>query len=249
MYYEVKIKKNIYNCYYETRGNKKHTPLIILHGWGLDSSSYSNIVDELHYYVILVDFLGFGKSDKPITPLQLGDYVSQINQLVIKLKLNNYILMGHSFGGRVAIKYNYYFETNKIILVDSAGIKNRSLKLKFKILKYKFKKKLYFIISKKKYNKLITCSGSKDYKTLSPIMKQTMSKVIKEDLKKYCKTKNNKVVILWGINDEETPLRYGYTFYNLYKNARLIVFYKSDHFPYLREREKFIRVINSVNND
>ena len=58
-------------------------------------------------------------------------------------------------------------------------------------------------------------------------MKQTMNKVIKEDLKKYCLHRRTKTLLLWGINDSETPLKDGYTFYNLYEQSRMIIFYKS----------------------
>ena len=76
-----------------------------------------------------------------------------------------------------------------------------------------------------------------------------MNKVIKVDLKKYCKKNRTKTYILWGINDDETPINDGYTFYNLFFNSKFITFYKSGHFPFLDEEEKFIRIINGVIND
>ena len=79
-------------------------------------------------------------------------------------------------------------------------------------------------------------------------MKQTMNKVIKVDLKKYCHSPT-KTLILWGINDTETKINDAYTFYNIFKNARLIQFYHSSHFPFLTEEKKFIRVVNEVLDD
>lgn len=249
MYCEVKIKNKVYKSYYETYGSDKCDPLVLLHGWGVDSKIFDNIINDLNYYIIKIDFLGFGLSSDPILPLSLEDYVSQVEQTINFLKLKNITMLGHSFGGRVAIKYNYYYNLNNLILVDSAGIKRRNISLKLKIIKYKILKKIYYIFSKKKYNKLIKTSGSRDYKILSPIMKQTMNKVIKVDLKKYCKKNRTKTYILWGINDDETPINDGYTFYNLFFNSKFITFYKSGHFPFLDEEEKFIRIINGVIND
>jgi len=246
MFCKVKIKEKDYSCYYETYGDETKPPLVLLHGWGVDSSIFKNIIPKLNYYCILIDFIGFGKSDEPKECFTIDDYVMQVHLMVNCLKIRNFTLLGHSFGGRVAIKYNYYYNINNLILSDSAGIKKISKTLKRKIFKYKIKKKFYYIFSKKKYKDLIEKSGSRDYKVLSPIMKQTMNKVIKEDLKKYCIHRRTKTMILWGINDTETPLKDGYTFYNLYENSRMVIFYKSGHFPHLDEADKFIRVINDV---
>ena len=248
MFCKVKIKNNNYNCYYETYNDELKTPLVILHGWGVDSTIFNNIIKELNYYIIVIDFLGFGQSDNVITPLSLEDYVSQVNQVIKKLKLKDYYMLGHSFGGRVAIKYNYYYDIRGLILVDSAGIRHNTLKLKSKVLKYKVKKGIYKIFNKTKYQKLVNESGSRDYKVLSSVMKQTMNKVIKIDLKKYCFSPT-KTFILWGINDNETRIEDAYIFYNLFKDARLIQFYHSGHFPFLDEKKKFVRVINEVIDD
>lgn len=249
MFCKVKINNQTYNSYYETYGSKENNPLVILHGWGIDSSSFKEVINNLNYYVILIDFIGFGKSDEPIIPFSLEDYVSQVAQTISYLKIKDFILLGHSFGGRVAIKYNYYYNLNKLILVDSAGIKHKTLSLYKKIIKYKILKKIYYLFNKPKYNYLIKNSGSRDYKVLPPIMKQTMNKVIKEDLKKYCKSNKTPTFILWGVNDLETPLSDCYIFHKLFFKCRLVIFYKSGHFPYLDEKEKFIRVINGVIND
>lgn len=249
MYCKVKIKNENYNCYFDTNNKKNKQPLILLHGWGVSSSEFKDIIDNLNYYVIMIDFIGFGKSDDPKQPFTLDDYISQLHQMINYLQLNNVILLGHSFGGRVAIKYNYYYDIKKLILVDSAGINNKKLKTYYQIYKYKLLKNIYKIIDKEKYNKLITSSGSRDYKILSPIMKQTMNNILKQDLKKYCKNTKTKTLILWGLYDNETPVKNGYTYLNLFYNARIIIFYNSFHFPYVTEQEKFINAINSGYND
>jgi pimeloyl-ACP methyl ester carboxylesterase len=249
MFCSIKLKNNDYQCYYETYGSKDKEPLVLLHGWGVDSSIFSNIISQLDYYVVVLDFLGFGKSDTPLIPLTLEDYVNQVAQVMEKLNLKNITMLGHSFGGRIAIKYNYYYNLSNLILVDSAGIKKFNYKLRKKIIKYKLLKKYYYIFSKKKYQKLVETSGSRDYKILSPIMKQTMNKVINVDLRKYCKKTRTKTLILWGVNDQETPLQDGYIFYKCFYRSRIILFYKSGHFPSLDEKDKFIRIINGVKDD
>ena len=72
-------------------------------------------------------------------------HVLQVYLMLEHLKIKNFTLLGHSFGGRVAIKYNYYYNINHLILSDSAGIRNINKALKTKIIKYKLLKKIYYI--------------------------------------------------------------------------------------------------------
>ena len=249
MYCKVEIKNESYNCFYDANDNGRKQPLVLLHGWGVDSEIFNNIKDKLNYYVIVIDLIGFGKSDKPKEPFTLEDYVNQLHQMIRKLKLENIILLGHSFGGRVAIKYNYYYNVKKLILVDSAGIKKRSLNLYYNIIKYKLLKRIYKITNIEKYHKLIKTSGSDDYRKLSPIMKRTMTNILKEDLKKYCKITRIRVQIFWGLYDNQTPIKDAYKFINLFYDSRLLIFYSSGHFPHLTESEKFINAINCDYNE
>ena len=130
MYY---IHNNL-NVYYEKLGRGKE--IILLHGWAANNNIYKKIVDRLvsKYSVYLIDLPGFGKSidlDKEYT---LDDYVLFLKKFIETLKIDNPILIGHSFGGRIAIKFSSLYKVNKLILVDSAGIRHRSMSLYKKII-------------------------------------------------------------------------------------------------------------------
>ena len=181
------IYKNL-EINYEVHGTK--TPIILLHGWGTNINTFNNLINYLKddYTVYAIDLPGFGKSNEPKFPFKLDDYVRFLEIYIKELQIENPIILGHSFGGRIAIKYASKNQNiSKLILVDSAGIKKRlTLKKKFQIIKYKFLK-MYYRKTKNvtKYNQLIKVSGSPDYASATNVMKGTMIKVIKEDLKRY----------------------------------------------------------------
>ncbi len=117
-------------------------------------------------------------------------------------------------------------DIDKLVLISSAGIKPRfSLRVKFKVWKYKFYKK----IGSRKAEKC----GSRDYKILSPIMKATFNNIIREDLTKICPNINTKTLIIFGDKDRETPLYMGKKLRKLIPNSRLIVIKGGDHFSYI----------------
>lgn len=155
-------------------------------------------------------------------------------------------MLGHSFGGRIAIKYaSKYQNLSKLILVDSAGIKKKiSLKKKWQILRYKWLKYYYKkTVQIEKYNQLIQESGSSDFVAASNVMKGTMTKVIKEDLRKNLKHIQVETLLIWGKDDKETPYQDAIYMNKKIKNSGLVTFENVGHFPYLERKQYFHIVI------
>lgn len=229
---------------YEIIGDKGKD-LVLLHGWGVNSQTFDKLVEGLksHYRIINIDLIGFGMSDEPINAFSLDDYVDMLHSLLNHLKIKKPIILGHSFGGRIAIRYSNQYLVESLILVSAAGIKHSSIKTKYKIYRYKFLKFIYKIFNKKKLLNLLKTSGSDDYKNASNVMKKTMSNIINIDLKNEIKSINCNTLLLWGYKDNITPLSDGIYMNNNIVNSKLIIFYNSGHFPYLEEESKFIKSI------
>lgn len=219
-------------------------PIILLHGWGTNKNTFTNLCNEIKtkYEVHLIDLIGFGKSDEPYKVLTLDDYVYFLCDYIKRNNIKNPIILGHSFGGRIAIKYTSLFNNvDKLILVDSAGIKKkRNIKKWISIKKYKLKK-WFFKLTKntKAYEKLINSSGSYDYKNASDIMKGTLSKIVNEDLRKHLKDISTETLIIWGKDDKETPYKDALLMNKLLKNSGLVSFDNTGHFPYLENKKEF----------
>lgn len=238
MYYNY----NGMNLYYEIKGSGY--PIVFLHGWGKDSNEFKDIKIDDHK-IILVDFLGFGKSSELVYPFKLLDYIKSLHELLQYINVEHPILVGHSFGGRVAILYSYYYPTTKIVLVNSAGIRpKRNLKYYVSIYRYKILKKLFYYTSKEKYD-IIRNKGNEEYIVLNDTMRETFSNIVNLDLKKYLKEITTPTLILSSLNDKIIPLKDGQLMNKLLVNSKLIVFYKSNHFIYLDEKKKFLKVLNN----
>lgn len=112
--------------YYEVAGSGE--PVLLLHGWANDVETLRplmGMVKEMGFRVYSVDLPGFGLSDTPEGPWGVDEYVNFVLKLLDELALDRVSIIGHSFGGRIAIKLaaNDPIRINKLILVDSAGIK------------------------------------------------------------------------------------------------------------------------------
>jgi pimeloyl-ACP methyl ester carboxylesterase len=208
----------------------------------------------------------------------MQNYVDAVKELLTKLNIKKIDIVCHSFGGRVALMLTQSteqktFEIENLVLVAPAGIKKTfSLKRFFKIRKYKllkfmyktfgdnnqknnsnksFKQKKFLINLKQK----IENAGSIEYKSLSPIMKQTFINIVNKKLNYTLKNINaKKVLIIGGKTDDAVPLSSIKKIYNgisknkFFKNKSNKLIYlnifKTGHFCYLEESEKFNNLIN-----
>lgn len=224
--------------YYEKQGNKKRS-IVILPGWGNTRNTFQNMIDNLkeNFTIYCIDYPGFGKSPPFQKEKTIYDYAEIIKDFLESLSITNPIIIAHSFGGRITaiLQGKYNIPIQKIILIDVAGIKrHKSIKLWLKEKIYKILKKGTQILHNKKLEeKLRTTFSSNDYKELSPNMRKTFQNIIQEDLSSYYKKTTSDVLILWGEQDQDTPLKDAYYLNKNIKNSALIIFQKAGHFAYL----------------
>lgn len=224
--------------YYETYGNSNKT-ILILPGWGNTRSTFINIINLLKdkYKIYIIDYPFFGNSPLPNKELTIYDYSELIYNFIIHNKINNPIIIAHSFGGRIASILSNKIKVNKLILIDVAGIKRFNLKVFMKNKVYKLLKLLTYLLPKsiqlKVRNTLLLKFSSTDYLNIPSIMKNTFKNIIKEDLRKYYKSIKTETLIIWGEKDLDTPLKDGIYLNKIIKNSGLIIYKNSNHFSYL----------------
>ena len=231
------------NLYYEKHGNGKKS-IVILPGWGDTRKTFSYMISFLEKYftVYIFDYPGFGNSNFPEADLTIYDYSDIIYNFIKFIKVDDPVLIGHSFGGRIIITllgyYNYNF--SNVILINSAGIKPRkTLKNKIRNIGYKLLQKVASILPKKlreRYRKyLFNKFASDDYKILNDNMKKTFKNIVNEDLKVFIKSIKSRVLIIWGNKDDATPVSNAYEMNKLINESELIVLDNVSHFSYLEK--------------
>ena len=231
--------------------------VLLLHGWGSNIKLFNGIIKNLSktHTVYALDMPGFGESDEPKEAWNVDDYVDFVIKFINEMKITKLSLLGHSFGGRVIIKMvnreNLDFQIDKLILVDSAGIKPVSSNKKtFKGQLYKFLKKivgskLIRKIFPEALNKLKCKFGSEDYKNATPIMRDTLVKVVNEDLKDLLPNIKNSTLLIWGDKDEATPISDAYTMNKLIKDSGIVTVEGAGHYSFLESPVLVNSVLNS----
>ena len=209
--------------------------LILLHGWGMNLETFDNLCRELSedFTVYQIDLPGFGLSDIPYA-FTIDDYVEIINKFINELKIINPVILGHSFGGRIAIKYASIYDVDKLILVSTPGIKEKfSIKKYIKIKIYKFFKKLKFNFN----------MGSNDYRNANSILKKVLVMAVNYDLTESLLKINVPTLLIYGQKDKTVPLYIGKKLNQLIKGSGLVVVPNCSHFPYVEKFRYFIIVL------
>lgn len=179
------------------------------------------------YRVTMVDLYGFGATPHPENPLTLDDYAQAIIDIIRYYKMSYVVLVGHSFGGKVALrtarKYGQFIE--KLVLIDASGIKpRRTISYYAAVMRYKILKKL---------GKPAANCGSADYNAAKGYMRATFVKVVNTHLDKELPCITLPTLIIWGSSDTETPLYMGRKLARRLCNAKLVVLKGAGHFSYI----------------
>lgn len=236
---EKDIIVNGVKIHYRTGGSGD--PVILMHGWGCESSTlglFQRVAME-HNSFYNIDLPGFGKSDEPPTAWGIEEYTQMLEAFVNMLGLKNVIILGHSFGGRVAILYASRNPVKKLVLVDAAGVKpKRTLKYYMKVYSYKLAKWLYpTIVGRERANEIInnmrSRRGSYDYVNSSPIMRQVMVKVVNSDLRHVMPHIKAPTQLIWGESDTATPMRDARIMLRLIPDSGMVSFPGAGHFSFV----------------
>ncbi len=233
--------------------------ILVLHGWGGASDSWvevQEILAQKGYKVICPDFPGFGKTPPPIDPWDVGDYANLILNFTQKLGLDNFFLLGHSFGGRISIKFvtQYPDKIKILILCASAGIKPKP---GLKTIIIFWLAKIGNVIFAPKYLRRFKDSvrnffyfslRNRDYVKANGVMRKTIKKVLAEDLLPDLSKIKTKTLIVWGKIDKMVPLKYGYIFKEKIENSELEVLPKIGHSPHLEIPRKLAEIVSEFLN-
>lgn len=224
--------------------------VILLHGWGAGKESMMPIANLLKgsFHVIVPDFPGCGGSDEPTDPWNVSNYSEFLKEFISKIEIKPFAAIGHSNGGRVLIRScSDWFKPEKLILIDSAGIKKKHGPIYYiKVYGYKIGKAFLSLPVFKKTGlkeRLMKNAGSDDYKNSTPVMRATMSKLLAEDLTAKLKHIKCETLLIWGNEDTATPISQGRIMEKEIEGAGLVEI-NGGHFSYL---DNFAKAGGAIN--
>lgn len=233
------------NLYFEAYG--RGDPILFLHGWGADHQIWQPLLPHLSplpFQLLILDLPGFGQSVPLPKPFTLADYTQVAAAFAKELELSHLTLVGHSFGGKIAISYALNHPLKKLVLIDGAGIKRRGFKTRILLNAARS----FRLLDLKPLNLLRRRAApyfqAKDYRQISNAdLRDTFRLTVEEDLRNKIKNINTPTLLIWGGEDTETPLRDAAIMKKEIKKSILKIIPESGHFPFLDHPEVVAKLI------
>jgi pimeloyl-ACP methyl ester carboxylesterase len=222
-------------------------PVLVLHGWGASIDALGSIVAGLgeELELVAVDLPGFGESAPPPRGWSVPDYAAFVLALLRELGMERVSVLGHSFGGRIGI---VLAQTRpdvvaRLLLTGGAG------------LKPKRKPNYYGRVAVAKAGRVVGSVGgergrelqdrmrrrvaSTDWLEASEAMRDTFRLVIGEDLAPRLPEISRPTLLIWGEDDQDTPLWMGQELERRIPDAALITFAGAGHYAYAEKAGEF----------
>ncbi|TSC75715.1 MAG: hydrolase [Parcubacteria group bacterium Gr01-1014_30] len=237
--------------------------ILILHGWGSSAKNWGKIKEMLEIEglkVFLPDLPGFGQSPPLEETWAVEDYANWVKKYCKENNLSpkgeageeakpqrpQFFLMGHSFGGSIALKYSLMFpgDVKKLLLVAPAIIRVNDWKKEFMAKMAKAFNKFPFLPFHSEIRRAFYRFFVKsDYPGTKGPMRETYLKVVKQDFSNQLSSVSVPTVLIWGDKDNVTPFKFAHFVKAKIPGAELKVLEGIGHIPREEAPELFVRTI------
>jgi len=240
--------------HYQEAGDKDAPVALLLHGWAADIKSFAKLAEHLQkqFRVIRLDMPGFGGSEQPSPDWHIADYAQFVAHFATKINVQKIgLLVGHSFGGRVSIKAvaSGLLAPAQLVLLDSGGVQH-SRDARNQVYKAiaKTGKVVTMLPGLRKFQgklrrALYKSAGSTDYLNAG-VMKQIFLNTINEDLRADAAKIAIPTLLVWGANDDQTPVADGELLAEAIPGSHLQVVAGAGHYVQLDAPEKVQQFID-----
>ncbi len=223
--------------------------LFILHGWSIDPTTlqkWQHFCDLLEKKGIKTTILKLPGLSAPLNEVWgLPNYVEWLDDQLKDQK--DVVLLGHSFGGQIAIRYTAQFphKVQKLILLDSAGMRDHRLMPTVKRRVFYFAAKLgkIFFRSEVFRQLLYRLAQERDYQNAPPLLRRTMSTILDDEVIKDLPHVHALTLIIWGNDDQVTPLFMGQFYHQKIEGSQLQIIAQARHSPQYTHPEQLANLI------
>jgi pimeloyl-ACP methyl ester carboxylesterase len=221
--------------------------IYILHGWTYSTERWKPFVKELEKHGFEIDLLKIPGLTAPLSEVwDIDNYIEWLRKTLGKEE-GKVILLGHSNGGLISLGFTlkYPEKVEKLILVDSTGIYHKELGIRLKRWLFKAAAGVGTKLTKsavlRKY--LYKMARAHDYERANPLARKIMKKLIRVDYSQVLNKINVPTIIIWGENDQVTPVRDGKIMNSTISRSSLYIVKNARHSPQLTHPVKTAEIL------
>ena len=184
----------------------------------------------------------------PGRPYELADYCDFLHEYLAEKKLLKVVLIGHSFGGRVALKYSDVYKDGVagLVLTGTPGVTPVPRKKLFLFIFLAKIGKVFFsiwplsLIQEKIRLWYYYLVGAREFYRAQGVMRETFKNIVKEDLLHYMKRVAAPTLLVWGATDQITPIWIGNKMHEEIRSSKLVVIQDRGHAVPFKDPDLFV---------
>lgn len=244
-------------------------PIIFLHGQASDLLNFEPVYPlfEKDYRIIAIDYPGFGKSEKPLIDFSEEFYVRLLDKLYDITGIEKATLIGHSYGGYVAMVYgsSHPERVSSMVLISPAGIQEypnivkRTMRNSFTvdaIVSTPVEKSLsnYEVSTFNKTPEVeqyalrraaLLKNGGEEFRGYAHAMVQAMELMLETDIRDRIGKADIPTLLVWGRNDPLVPYKISKITQEYIPHSQLATIENCGHFPMLESPQKLYKIVNT----
>ena len=209
------VEINGLKVHYATAGNPQNPPLVLLHGIGSSFERFNRRVPRFmgvlskEFYVYAPEHPGFFRSQVPPTTWTMSNYNEYVEAFINQLEIKNPVIVGQSFGGKLAAYYtSQHPDKVKLLVLGAPSITFKDIPIYEKL--YRFLGPLASRVTKTKYIPIVikrfivenTLGIPKELVELDitryAIMADFVNKTAIVDNSDVVPLINTKTILIWG---------------------------------------------------
>jgi len=248
--------------------------LLLVHGLGCDHTTWDEVIGRLarSYTVVAPDLLGHGLSDKPRADYTVGGYANGMRDLLTMLEIDKVTVVGHSFGGGVAMQFAYQFpeRTERLVLVDAGGL-GAEVSPIIKAIQSPGWETAIRVLTRPGLRHVVTAAMraaakvdtavTRDFDEVADIFDTWQDARTRFAIRHLVRavidwrgqiismvdraylTERMPLCIMWGRDDQILPVKHAENAASVAPHAQVTVFDRSGHFPQKDHPEEFVTVL------
>lgn len=216
--------------------------LVFLHGWGHSRAQWETISEKFRndFRVVTWDLPGFGSEPAPEIAWGVPEYATWVKERIMREGLQNVVLIGHSFGGRISswIAAEQPIWLKGLVLYGAPCLYRPSLKIRFKNFIGHWGGK--FPVSetlRRQYR------GEEENNASQKGMRTIWRKVVSFDQTERVQRINIPTLLVWGEHDTEAPVHIAEELKKIIPHATLTVIPQGGHSVHLEQPILFYGIL------